>query len=60
MIARLSAPAAGAAAVNCASCPTGTSLDDALDFAGAVHDTAVNDAGSWDWGVYHGEEDFYQ
>jgi len=39
MIARLSAPAAGAAAVNCASCPTGTSLDDALDFAGAVHDT---------------------
>lgn len=36
---RLSAPAAGAAAVNCASCPTSTSLDDALDFAGAVHDT---------------------
>lgn len=39
LIARLSAPAAGAAAVNCASCPTSTSLDDALDFAGAVHDT---------------------
>lgn len=33
---------------------------DALRADLVIVDYVVNDAGSWDWGVYHGEEYFYQ